>query len=226
MPKNVSYQPVYGNEQVPDITAPQVMQENYPMSTHHDLGQARCQISNAYIVAEKEDAIVLIDQHAAHERIVMEGLKERSLSKDIARQILLVPEIVKISAKQREIFLSYHDQLKTFGFGLDLFGDDALVVREIPSLLSKINLQQFIMDVLDNLTDTGDASAYHEHLHHVLATIACHGSIRAGRALTVPEMNALLRQMESIDKTGQCNHGRPTYIELKLKDVEKLFERT
>ena len=192
------------------------------------LGLAKAQFHDTYIIAQSEDSIIIVDQHAAHERIVMEKLK-RSLTegRQAATQILLIPEVVDLSLSDKVRLLEAADSLKTLGLVLEEFGATAVIVREIPALLGdKANVQELIHNLAEEMAEWGKEYSLTEKLHLICATIACHGSVRAGRRLNVEEMNHLLREMEHTERSGQCNHGRPTYVELKLAQISKLFERS
>ena len=192
------------------------------------LGLAKAQFHDTYIIAQSEDSIIIVDQHAAHERIVMEKLK-RSLTegRQAATQILLIPEVVDLSLSDKIRLLEAADSLKTLGLVLEEFGATAVIVREIPALLGdKANVQELIHNLAEEMAEWGKEYSLTEKLHLICATIACHGSVRAGRRLNVEEMNHLLREMEHTERSGQCNHGRPTYVELKLAQISKLFERS
>ncbi|MGJ4952358.1 DNA mismatch repair endonuclease MutL [Bradyrhizobium sp. HKCCYLS20291] len=189
------------------------------------LGAARTQIHDTYIVAQTRDGLVIVDQHAAHERIVYERLKASLAAHGVQRQILLIPDIVELDEATVESLLARSDELASFGLAIESFGPGAVAVRETPSLLGKINASALLRDLAEHMEEWGEALPLERRLMHVAATIACHGSVRAGRRLKPEEMNALLREMEETPNSGQCNHGRPTYVELKLADVEKLFGR-
>jgi len=193
--------------------------------TLYPLGAARCQLHETYIVAETVDGIVIVDQHAAHERLVMETMKKEMTKTDAARQKLLIPETVMLGAHAAEKLLAQKEALEAFGLVLEPFGGGAVLVRELPALLGDCDIQLLIKDLSDDLTEVGAPLSLKEKIEHICGTMACHGSVRAGRVLSIPEMNALLRQMEQTPHSGQCNHGRPTYVELKRKDIEKLFGR-
>ncbi|WP_137390227.1 DNA mismatch repair endonuclease MutL [Rhodoligotrophos defluvii] len=189
------------------------------------LGAARAQVHETYIIAQTSDGLVIVDQHAAHERLVYERLKA-SLAKDgIARQPLLVPEVVELDEAAVGRLLDAEDLLAALGLVVDGFGPGAVCVREVPALIAGGNIAKLVHELADELAEAGSASALKSRIEHVLATMACHGSVRAGRRLKPEEMNALLREMEATPNSGQCNHGRPTYVELKLSDIEKLFLR-
>jgi DNA mismatch repair protein MutL len=189
------------------------------------LGIARGQVHDTYIVAETEHGMVLIDQHAAHERIVYERMKKALEAGGIARQALLIPEVVELDEAETDRVAAAAPDLLRLGVVLDAFGPGAILVREMPAALGALDVKSLIRDIADDLTETGSTEFLKERLDHILATMACHGSVRAGRKLSVPEMNALIRDMEGTPHTGQCNHGRPTYVALQLSDIERLFGR-
>ena len=189
------------------------------------LGAARTQIHETYIVSQTRDGLVVVDQHAAHERIVYEKLKASLARNGVQRQILLIPEIVELDEATVEQLLDRAVELATFGLAIDSFGPGAVAVRETPSLLGKANAGSLLRDLAEHMAEWDEALPLERRLMHVAATMACHGSVRAGRILKPEEMNALLREMEDTPNSGQCNHGRPTYVELKLSDIEKLFGR-
>src|SRR5882724_409409 len=189
------------------------------------LGAARAQVHDTYIVAQTRDGLVIVDQHAAHERLVYERMKAAIDQKGIARQILLIPEIVELDAADIERLLSRADELKRFGLAIEPFGPGAIAVRETPSMLGEIDAAALARDLAEHLAEWDEALPLERRLMHVAATMACYGSVRAGRRLKPEEMNALLREMEATPNSGQCNHGRPTYVELKLSDIERLFGR-
>ena len=189
------------------------------------LGAACAQVHETYIVAQTNDGIVLVDQHAAHERLVYEKIKQALVTGNIPRQALLLPEVVEMDESSVERLLSRKKELEELGLLIENFGKGAVVVQEVPVLLDKINIRQLVHDLVDDITSFGRTMTLKEKLEEVCSTMACHGSIRAGRRMTPNEMNALLRQMEKTPYSGQCSHGRPTYVELKLNDIEKLFGR-
>lgn len=192
----------------------------------HPLGAARAQVHNTYIVAQTADGVVIVDQHAAHERLTHERLKAALLDGGVKRQALLLPEVVDLDDADARRLLARADELAELGLVVEPFGPGCVVVRETPALLgAKADVKGLIRDMADELAELGDAPVLKEKLDAVVARMACHGSVRAGRALGVEEMNALLRQMEATPHSGQCSHGRPTYVELKLSDIEKLFGR-
>lgn len=192
----------------------------------HPLGVARGQVANTYIVAEAGDGLVIVDQHAAHERLVLERLKAAGAQGAVAAsQALLIPEVVELDEPDCDRVEAAAETLAGFGLAIERFGPTALLVRAVPSALGKGNVQALVRDIADDLAQNGAALLLEERLDHVLATMACHGSVRAGRALSVAEMNALLREMEVTPRSGQCNHGRPTWVKLAHGDIEKLFGR-
>ncbi len=191
----------------------------------YPLGAARAQLHANYIVAQTRDGLVIVDQHAAHERLVYERMKTQMAEGAVARQALLTPEIVELDPAEAERVADRADELAALGLIVEAFGAGAVLVRETPALLGDCDVQGLIRDIADDLSEHGSALALTERLGEVCGTMACHGSVRSGRVLSAPEMNALLRQMEATPHSGQCNHGRPTYVELKLHDLEKLFGR-
>jgi DNA mismatch repair protein MutL len=194
----------------------------------YPLGAARAQINDTFIIAETADALVIVDQHAAHERLVYERLKRAFANGGISRQLLLIPEVVELDAEAAATLAAVAVELERLGLVVEPFGAAAVLVREVPSLLGTCDVKGLLKDLADELAEAEDAGGSRlvaERLDHVLSTMACHGSVRAGRRLNPEEMNALLRDMERTPFSGQCNHGRPTYIELKLVDIEKLFSR-
>lgn len=190
------------------------------------LGQAKAQFHNTYIISQTEDSIILIDQHAAHERIVMEKMKKAlNEGRQPATQLLLIPEIVELDLPDKVRLLENAANLERLGLMVEEFGPAAIIVREIPALIKDCDTQKLVHDLAEQIAEWGGDFALEDKLNHIVATIACHGSVRAGRSLNLAEMNHLLREMEQTPNSGQCNHGRPTYIELKLKDIDKLFHR-
>ncbi|WP_309623188.1 DNA mismatch repair endonuclease MutL [Novosphingobium sp.] len=192
----------------------------------HPLGVARGQVAQTYIVAEAEDGLVIVDQHAAHERLVLERLKAAGAQDAMAgSQALLIPEVVELDEPDADRLEEAAETLAQFGLITERFGPTAMLVRAVPAALSKGNPQALLRDIADDLAHNGAALLLAERIDHVLATMACHGSVRAGRVLSVAEMNALLREMEVTPRSGQCNHGRPTWVKLAHSDIEKLFGR-
>jgi DNA mismatch repair protein MutL len=189
------------------------------------LGAARAQIHETYIVAQTEDGIVIVDQHAAHERLVYERMKQALANGGVRRQALLIPEVVELDPSEAEALTTRAEELAHLGLVIEPFGPGAILVRETPALLGHIDATGLLKDLADDIAELGEAHALKERLEEVCSSMACRGSVRAGRRLTGEEMNALLRHMEATPFSGQCNHGRPTYVELKLADIEKLFGR-
>ena len=189
------------------------------------LGAARAQVHETYIVAQTRDGVVIVDQHAAHERLVYERMKAEMADGTVARQALLIPEVVELDPAEAQRVVARAEELAALGLIVEPFGDGAVLVRETPALLGETDAGALVRDIADDLVETDQALSLKERLAEVCSTMACHGSVRAGRRLTGPEMNALLRQMEATPHSGQCNHGRPTYVELKLADIERLFGR-
>ncbi|CAM3909535.1 DNA mismatch repair endonuclease MutL [Paracoccus yeei] len=189
------------------------------------LGAARAQLHENWIVAQTATGIVIVDQHAAHERLVYERLKAQAEASGIASQALLIPEIVALSDADAQRILAIAEELAALGLVIEPFGGGAIAVREVPALLRRIDAPRLIRDILDDLADQGASDRLRARVDAVLSSMACHGSVRSGRRMTAEEMNALLREMERTPKSGQCNHGRPTWIELKLSDIERLFGR-
>src|SRR5205085_12402257 len=189
------------------------------------LGAARAQLHGTYILAETATGIVLVDQHAAHERLVHERMKAALARHGVARQVLLLPEIVELDPALAARVAARADELAQFGLVLEPFGAGAVIVREVPALVPGLDVKSLIRDLADEIEEWGDALALQERVEHVCGTLACHSSVRAGRRLNPAEMDALLRQMEATPNSGQCNHGRPTYVSLALSDIERLFGR-
>lgn len=190
------------------------------------LGLAKAQFHNTFIISQTEDSIVLIDQHAAHERIVMEKMKKALAEEEkVATQMLLIPEVVDLSLSEKARIMENAADLEKLGLVVEEFGSTAVIVREIPALIANADIKKLINDLAQEMAEWGKSFSLTQKLHLVCATIACHGSVRAGRTMNIEEMNRLLRDMERTEHSGQCNHGRPTYVELKIKDIEKLFDR-
>ena len=196
-----------------------------PQTLDAPLGAARAQVHDNYIVAQTRDGMVIVDQHAAHERLVYEKLKRQRAENGVARQMLLIPIVVDLPAADIERLMENGEALAQSGLVIEPFGPGAVAVSEAPALIGKADLAAIVRDVADALADESPSAPLERRLDQVMATMACHGSVRSGRRLTVEEMNALLREMEATPGSGQCNHGRPTYVELKLADVERLFGR-
>jgi DNA mismatch repair protein MutL len=195
------------------------------LSRAFPLGAALAQLDATFIIAETEDSLVIIDQHAAHERLVYERLKKAFANGGLARQILLIPEVVELDAEGAEHLVGAASELERLGLVLEGFGPSAILVREVPALLGQSDVKGLLRDLAEELAEGEGNLLLAERLDRTLSTMACHGSVRAGRKLSAVEMNALLRDMEETPFSGQCNHGRPTYVELKLTDIEKLFQR-
>lgn len=189
------------------------------------LGRAVAQIHRTYIVAQTQEKVVIVDQHAAHERLIYEKMKNGLQAEGVKRQALLIPEVVNLPQGRAAIFIEKAEELSKLGLTIEPFGVDAVLVREIPALLGREDITQTILDLAEQIFENGESWIIQNHLNEICGTLACHSSIRAGRTLSLHEMDALLRQMEQTPNSSQCNHGRPTYIELKREDMEKLFGR-
>lgn len=189
------------------------------------LGYAKSQFHNTYIISQTDNGIVVVDQHAAHERIVYERLKDQVYKNEIKTQLLLIPVVIDIEKSSLHIILNSLETIKKFGVNIEPFGSDSIVVREIPSILLDCDIKNLTLDIIDDLIENKDSKLIEERINKICSKMACHGSIRAGREMQINEMNDLLRRMEATPFSGQCNHGRPTYVELKLNDIEKLFGR-
>ena len=222
-----SPQSIPGLSEVSARAEPMGFAEPQPIQDPVDfpLGAARAQIHETYIVAQTRDGMIVVDQHAAHERLVYETMKAQRAEGGVARQVLLLPEVVELDPAEAERVAARAEELAALGLMVEAFGPGAILVRETPAMLGQTDVAGLIRDIADDLSETGQTLALKERLEEVCSTMACHGSVRAGRRLTAPEMNALLRQMEVTPHSGQCNHGRPTYVELKLADIERLFGR-
>lgn len=203
----------------------EVAEAPVPATTSHPLGVARGQVAKTYIVAEAEDGLVLVDQHAAHERLVLERMRRALAQGGVAAQALLLPEVVELDEPACDRLEERSAELAEFGLELERFGPRAMLVRATPAMLGKSDIAGLVTDLADELAAHDTAFSLKERIDHVAATMACHGSVRAGRVLSVAEMNALLREMEVTPHSGQCNHGRPTWVKLSMADVEKLFGR-
>ena len=195
-------------------------QRTYP------LGSAIAQAHGTYIISETENGLILIDQHAAHERIVLEKIREGFLNSNIQKQILLIPEVVELSGDHFEVIMKYKDSLIKLGLVIEEFDNNAIIIREHPAILDKVNFSILIKDIAEEIIDYGSEFVLSERLDNICGNMACHSSIRSGRLLLTSEMNALLREMEVTPNSSQCNHGRPTFIKLSVSDIEKLFGRT
>jgi DNA mismatch repair protein MutL len=203
----------------------QIENQKIEILDNHPLGAAMAQLHNTYIFAQTKDGIAIIDQHAAHERLVMEKMKAAYNSRTIERQPLLIPDIIELDPSDCQRLLDKADELEEFGLIIESFGHGAILVRETPAILGKTNAKALLQDLADEIATFDKGLGLKEKIDAVFASMACHGSVRAGRQLSAIEMNALLREMEITPRSGQCNHGRPTYVMLSLDDIEKLFGR-
>ena len=216
---NINLEPAGKIEPIVTENPVDIKKEQYP------LGAARVQLHNTYIISQTKNSIVIIDQHAAHERLVYERMKSELAKGKVKSQGLLIPEIVELNEDEVCTLLKYREEFSNMGLEIESFGSSAISVLATPAMLGEVNCQKLMRDLADDIAEMGEALTLKENLEEVAATMACHGSVRAGRELKIDEMNALLREMEATPHSGQCNHGRPTYVELKLKDIEKLFGR-
>jgi DNA mismatch repair protein MutL len=220
--------PAWARAEVPDLPQGRA-EEAAPLAdaeTSYPLGVARGQVARTYIVAEAADGLVIVDQHAAHERLVLERLRAAGAAdKMAASQALLIPTVVELDEPDCDRLEARAGQFAEFGLALERFGPGAMLVRALPAALKDADPQVLVRDLADDLAKHGEGLLLDEKIEHVMATLACHGSVRAGRTLSVPEMNSLLREMERTPRSGQCNHGRPTWIKLSMADVETLFGR-
>jgi DNA mismatch repair protein MutL len=200
--------------------------EAEPAQLHHPLGAARAQLHENYIVSQTKDGMVIVDQHAAHERLVYEKFKAQLAESGVERQGLLSPDIVNVSDDEAEALTENAEILAKLGLEIEPFGTGAVAVQSVPALLGgRVDTDRLVKDLADEICERGTAQGLEERLNEILSRMACHGSIRSGRRMNAEEMNALLRQMEETPLSGQCNHGRPTYVTLSLHDIEKLFGR-
>lgn len=205
---------------IKNISLPESQSEDIP-----PLGYALAQLKGIYILAENAQGLILVDMHAAHERITYERMKESFSSGGIQTQPLLVPEAIAVSEKEADCAENFHDIFKSLGFELQRAGPETLLIRQIPVILNRAKVEQLVRDVLSDLIEHGTSERIQHHINEILGTMACHGSVRANRKLTIPEMNALLRDMEATERSGQCNHGRPTWLLQSLDELDKLFMR-
>jgi DNA mismatch repair protein MutL len=212
--KKIDEKPQYKPQQA------ELIEKNYPM------GFAKCQIGENYIIAEANGDMLIVDQHAAHERIVLEKMKKQLLAGRLPSQHLLLPEVIEIGAAATDMLLSLKEEIKKFGFSFDRNGLSQIIVREVPELFKHLDINQLFLDLVDFLETEGAQSHLEAKFLHVLSNIACKRSIRSGRKMTIEEMNALLREMETTPFSNQCNHGRPTFTKLSIKEIEKIFERS
>ncbi|HIE20155.1 MAG TPA: DNA mismatch repair protein MutL, partial [Rhodospirillales bacterium] len=216
------HSPLPGLDAQPSAPAPADLGEDI---ADYPLGVARAQVHETYVVAQTRDGIVIVDQHAAHERLVQERIKTALDTGGVQRQGMLIPEVVELDEAAASRLVARAAELAELGLVIEAFGDGAVVVREIPALLGETDIKGLIQDLADDFAEFDEGLALTQRLGDVCATMACHGSVRAGRRLNGDEMNAMLREMEATPHSGQCSHGRPTYVELKLADIEKLFGR-
>ena len=216
--------PAFSATQTPSARADAIIDDQEAL-TQHPLGAARAQLHENYIVAQSDDGLVLVDQHAAHERLVYERMKNNLDQNDVARQILLIPDIVDLPESDVNNITARTDELAEVGLIVDAFGPGAIAVRETPALLGEVDAGALIRDLADELAEWDKTTLIRDKLHAIASRMACHGSVRSGRRLNADEMNALLRDMEKTPNSGQCNHGRPTFITLSLSEIEKLFDR-
>ena len=192
----------------------------------YPLGAAKAHLHENYIIAQNDKGMVIVDAHAAHERLTYERFKKQLSEKGIEKQGMLTPKIIEVGEDNARRLLDKSEQLSKLGLDIENFGSGAITVQSIPSILgNKTDIDRLIYDLIDEIAENDSVQGLEEEINNILATMACHGSVRTGRRLNVEEMNSLLRQMENTPMSGQCNHGRPTYIELKLSDIEKLFGR-
>ena len=225
-PKNPApLRPDFLSEAPPLARTAPIEDEVVEALAHNPLGAAKAQLHNTYLVAETADGLVIVDQHAAHERLVMEKMKSALEAGDLPSQILLLPEVVELADDEIAALTAHQDMLEKAGLTLEAFGEGAVIVRQTPSILGEVNAKKLVSDLAEELSQLGTSMSFDQQIEHVVATMSCHGSVRAGRKLNSDEMNALLREMEETPRSGQCNHGRPTYVSLSLKDIEKLFGR-
>jgi DNA mismatch repair protein MutL len=227
-PNYAPYTEGLGETQQPAFEMQMPLQANVAIDDvpqDYPLGVARAQIHGTYIVSQTADGFILVDQHAAHERLVYERLKRERMGKGIITQALLVPQVVELDPGAVAAISAVEDVLASAGLKTESFGEGAVLVREVPAALSSGNIAAILKDLADDVKELDSFTTIDERINHVLGTMACHYSVRAGRVLRGEEMNALLREMEVTPNSGQCNHGRPTFIELKLGDIERLFGR-
>lgn len=220
----IAQQPAFAEVPIPFSGRVEAAQQ--PPQPDQPLGAARAQLHENYIIAQTPDGMIIVDQHAAHERLVYEKLKRQMAENGVASQALLIPEIVELSPERHAQLLGSVAELASFGLMVEDFGGSAIAVRETPAILGQVNAAAMIRDICDELADLDQTQTIKDRIEAILSRVACHGSIRSGRIMRAEEMNALLREMEATPHSGQCNHGRPTYVELKLSDIERLFGRT
>jgi len=213
-------------QEAPNAFAARVEPEPETQVQDYPLGAARAHLHENYIVAQTADGMILVDAHAAHERLVYEKLKTQMAENGVPSQALLIPEIIELSDGDCALLLEHVAEFAKFGLGIEPFGGAAVAVRETPAVLGEVNAEAMVRDILDELSDLGRSDTVQSRIEAILSRVACHGSVRTGRRMQADEMNALLRQMEATPHSGQCNHGRPTYVELKMTDIERLFGRS
>lgn len=222
-----AYEPqaMFSQDMAPSARA-EMHEDLTPVQAAHPLGAARAQLHENYIVSQTENGLVIVDQHAAHERLVYERFKAQMAESGIEKQGLLTPDIIELEETQIQKIMEHAQTLKKLGLEIEPFGSGAVAVHSVPAILgSKADTKRIVYNIADELMDQDQTAILEEKINHILSTMACHGSVRSGRRLNAQEMNALLRQMEETPLSGQCNHGRPTYVELSLKDIERLFGR-
>jgi DNA mismatch repair protein MutL len=212
-------QPLEDTGAMADAAAATVMADEYP------LGFALAQLHGVYILAQNNAGLVLVDMHAAHERITYEGLKTAQQGEGIRAQPLLVPISLDVSQREADVCEQRQDWFAALGFEIDRLGPERVMVRQVPALLREADIAALVRDVLSDLLEHGSSQRIQDSVNELLSTMACHGSVRANRRLTIDEMNALLREMESTERSGQCNHGRPTWVQVSLDELDKLFQR-
>ncbi|MDT2031012.1 MAG: DNA mismatch repair protein MutL, partial [Planktomarina sp.] len=193
---------------------------------HRPLGAARAQLHENYILSQTEDGLVIVDAHAAHERLIYEKLKAQMAKSGVCSQALLIPEVISLSNGDMALLLEQNETLAQMGLSIEPFGQGAVAVQSVPALLGHVDVQRLVLDIVDELSDGGTQQSLQAQLDAILSRVACHGSVRTGRRMQAEEMNGLLREMEATPHSGQCNHGRPTYVSLAMTDIEKLFGRT
>ncbi len=222
--RSYAYNAPMGRNEALEVDTSALSSESQDLS-EFPLGAARGQLHETYIISQTKNGIIIVDQHAAHERLVYERMKKYMIDGNVPSQVLLLPEVVEIEQNSVDQLLARQGELNDLGLIFEPFGEGAIIVREVPALLGKVDVKGLILDLADELNELNQALSLKEKLEEVCSSMACHGSVRAGRRMATAEMNALLREMEITPHSGQCNHGRPTYVELKLSDVEKLFGR-
>jgi DNA mismatch repair protein MutL len=215
-------QPSYSAQPAPVVT----FTNPAPSSEEYKLGRAQAQLYKTFILSETKDSVILVDQHAAHERLEYEKFKNLLAAQGIRKQTLLIPQMVEVTAVEIALIKQHLDAFARLALVLEIYGDTTIVIREVPGVLAKANTEELLKDILDQLREEGNDLSLENKILEIFATRACHGSVRAGQTLSIDEMNALLREMEQTIHSSQCNHGRPTYVELKKKDIERLFSRS